>query len=162
MGRRGFRRGVTWTEKKVRNDEIAEICVGAECCSDSLRIVSYVGIGRVRFARVLQNILDNANKYAGESPVTVSLYETKASVIIAVTDTGCGIPKDAVDKIFTRFYRVNDARTADGSGGLGLAIAKQLTEGLGGKIWAVSEEGKGTSIRIALPKEDGDETNPDH
>ncbi|MDD6307831.1 MAG: ATP-binding protein [Clostridia bacterium] len=129
---------------------------------NTLHRKTYVSIDRVRFARVLQNILDNANKYAGESPVTVSLYETKASVIIAVTDTGCGIPKDAVDKIFTRFYRVNDARTADGSGGLGLAIAKQLTEGLGGKIWAVSEEGKGTSIRIALPKEDGDETNPDH
>ena len=45
VGRRGFRRGVTWTEKSAY-DEIAEICVGAECCGASLRIVSYVGIGR--------------------------------------------------------------------------------------------------------------------
>ena len=73
-------------------------------------------------------------------------------VVFAVTDTGTGIPSEALPHIFERFYRVDRSRSrADGGTGLGLAIAKQLVEAHGGRIWAASEPGQGTQLSFALP-----------
>jgi two-component system, OmpR family, phosphate regulon sensor histidine kinase PhoR len=74
------------------------------------------------------------------------------AVWVEVSDTGTGIPRDAIDRIFERFYRVDPARSrAEGGTGLGLAIVKHLVENMGGTVEAASELGKGTSIRFSLP-----------
>jgi two-component system phosphate regulon sensor histidine kinase PhoR len=73
-------------------------------------------------------------------------------MLVSVTDTGVGIPSRDVPRIFERFYKVDRARTRTSSGtGLGLAIAKHLIEGHGGRIWATSEEGVGSTFFFVLP-----------
>ena len=67
-------------------------------------------------------------------------------------DNGKGISKDDLPYVFDKFYRADTARAVEGSSGLGLAIAKQIVEGLGGRIWAISEIDEGTSIIISLKK----------
>lgn len=107
-----------------------------------------------KFKRVVQNIMDNAKrsiqKQAGQ--LKIILRETNSSVIIEFKDNGKGISEHDLPYIFDRFYRADTAREVKGSSGLGLAIAKQIVEGLGGRIWAVSEIGHGASIIISLKK----------
>ena len=71
-------------------------------------------------------------------------------MILEFCDNGVGIKEEELPHIFDRFYRADSARKIRGSSGLGLAIAKQVVEGLGGRIWATSTYGKGTSILISL------------
>jgi two-component system, OmpR family, sensor histidine kinase VicK len=69
-----------------------------------------------------------------------------------------GIPKENLQQIFERFYRVDKARTRKlGGTGLGLAIAKEMVEAHGGKIWADSVEGKGTTVAFTLPYDRNEE-----
>ena len=71
---------------------------------------------------------------------------------VRVTDTGKGIPREALPRIFERFFRVDAGRQrAEGGTGLGLAIVKHLVDRMGGTVSAESELGKGTTIRITLP-----------
>jgi two-component system sensor histidine kinase VicK len=73
---------------------------------------------------------------------------------LSIKDQGMGIPKSNLAKIFERFYRVDKARTRKlGGTGLGLAIAKEIIEAHDGRIWADSQEGKGTTIYFTLPIE---------
>ena len=75
-------------------------------------------------------------------------------MLVSISDEGMGIPKENVDRIFDRFYRVDRARSrAMGGTGLGLAISKEMINAHGGKIWAESQYGKGTSIYFTLPYE---------
>jgi len=73
-------------------------------------------------------------------------------MLITVSDTGIGIPSAEVPRVFERFYKVDRARTRNAGGtGLGLAIAKHLVEGHGGRIWATSEEGAGSTFYVVVP-----------
>ena len=73
-------------------------------------------------------------------------------MLITVADSGVGIPRAELPRIFERFYKVDRARTRNAGGtGLGLAIAKHLVEGHGGRIWAISEEGNGSTFYFVLP-----------
>lgn len=108
-----------------------------------------------RIEQVLHNLLSNAERYTPSGGrITVSVENREGEVLVSVADTGPGIPKEQLPHIFERLYRGEKARSRRGGGaGLGLAIAKQLVEAHGGKIWAESEPGRGTTLSFSLPKD---------
>ncbi|WP_066296084.1 cell wall metabolism sensor histidine kinase WalK [Bacillus sp. FJAT-29937] len=114
---------------------------------------AFVELDGDKLTQVIDNIISNALKYSPEGgKITFMLEEQNEFVVISVSDQGVGIPKENINKIFERFYRVDKARTRKlGGTGLGLAIAKEMVEAHGGKIWATSKEGKGTTISFSLP-----------
>ena len=109
-----------------------------------------------RLRQVLVNLLANGIKFtpAGEVGVTVSTQRLEGSrreVHFAVRDTGIGIPKDRFDRLFKVFSQVDVSTTRRyGGTGLGLAISKRLSELMGGRIWAESEPGKGSTFHFTI------------
>ncbi len=115
---------------------------------------AYVVADRDRVNQVINNITTNAIKYSPEG-ATIRIYvtEEKNWYKINVEDTGMGISKEDLPRIFERFYRVDKARSrAMGGTGLGLAIAKEIMESHDGKLTAESEYGKGTTMTMWFPK----------
>ncbi len=112
-----------------------------------------------KIARVLQNLLDNAIRHTGEGgEVQVEVRERDGIVEVSVQDTGEGIPPEHLPHVFERFYRGDKSRSREGMEkggvGLGLAIAKELVEGHGGRIWVESEPAQGTRITFSLPRDE--------
>ena len=110
-----------------------------------------VEVDSQRLEQVLINLIHNAVKFTrpgGE--VTLCADSLPGEVRFAVRDTGVGIPADEVSRIFERFYRVDKSRTGRGTG-LGLSIAKHIVEAHGGKIWAESTEGQGSTFYFTIP-----------
>jgi two-component system sensor histidine kinase KdpD len=104
----------------------------------------------VQLERVLSNLLENAAKHTTNgAPVAVRAHVTGSRLHVRVTDHGAGIAEDELERIFEPFYRSPNA-AAHGSG-LGLAIAKGFVEGNGGRIWARSLPGQGSTFTIDLP-----------
>jgi K+-sensing histidine kinase KdpD len=106
-----------------------------------------------RLEQVMRNLLDNAVKYSpAGSSITVSSAAVEGGVIVAVRDEGLGIAREHMDRIFDRFFRVDQTDNRRGGGsGLGLAIAKGIIEGHGGRIWVESAAGRGSTFKIFLP-----------
>jgi len=106
----------------------------------------------------LVNLLDNAIKYtprAGTIRLAVN-QRRSGEVAIEVRDSGPGIAAAHQDRIFERFYRVDDARSRDQGGvGLGLATARWAVEANGGRVELESEQGRGALFRIVLPASGG-------
>ena len=100
---------------------------------------------------IVNNLLSNAFKYTeeGES-ITVKLYQEASDLVLQVTDTGIGIPKEKQEKIFERFYQVESGR--EGSG-IGLSLVQRLVELHHGRIELESEPGKGSTFSIYLPQD---------
>jgi two-component system sensor histidine kinase VicK len=119
----------------------------------------FVEVDEDKITQVLYNIISNAMKYSPEGgTITFRTKEMEDKITISISDEGVGIPKDNLDKIFDRFYRVDKARTRKlGGTGLGLAIAKEMVNAHGGRIWADSVEGKGTTIFFTLPYDQSEE-----
>ena len=125
---------------------------------------AYVVADRDRVNQVINNITTNAIKYSPEG-ATIRIYvtEDKTYYKINVSDTGMGISKEDLPRIFERFYRVDKARSrAMGGTGLGLAIAKEIMEGHDGKLTAESEYGKGTTMTMWFMKNQDNKINFDH
>ncbi|WP_231891305.1 sensor histidine kinase [Paenibacillus swuensis] len=113
-----------------------------------------------QFKRVLSNIIANSVKFADKSDrrIRLELKRTPSEAIVTLRDNGLGIPAEALTQIFDRFYRAEVSRNSrSGGSGLGLAIAKRIVEGHGGRIWAESEPGEGTSVMISLQMADSKE-----
>jgi signal transduction histidine kinase len=107
---------------------------------------------RGRIGQVITILLENAIKYTPEGGrVIVTAREVERRAEVEVSDTGIGIREDQLPHIFERFYRADEARTTGGAG-LGLAIARQITEAHGGKIEVRSELGKGSTFVLSLSK----------
>lgn len=103
-----------------------------------------------RLTQVISNLLNNAVKFTPKGTITIGYRLISDFVELYVRDTGIGIPKDKVDKIFNRFMKVDDF--APGTG-LGLSICKTIVERLGGDISVVSEEGVGSLFSFRIPIE---------
>jgi two-component system phosphate regulon sensor histidine kinase PhoR len=106
-----------------------------------------------RIGQVLVNLLHNAVKFSPtESAVTVGAHVVDGEIAISVRDEGPGIPKQDMDRIFERFYKVDKARERGAGGtGLGLSIARNIVQGHGGRIWAESVESDGATITFTVP-----------
>ncbi|HSA84527.1 MAG TPA: MASE1 domain-containing protein [Patescibacteria group bacterium] len=105
------------------------------------------------FTIIMQNLLSNALKYSKiEGTIDVKIFYNNNEFLLSVSDNGYGIPKKQQDKIFTKLFRADNARTVAPEGsGLGLYIVKQIVNATGGKIWFTSTENKGTLFSVAFP-----------
>ena len=105
----------------------------------------------MRLAQVFDNLFSNANKYAPNSPVTLSLTKEENTAHIIVQDAGSGIEEEYLDRIFSRFYRVPASKYSARGSGLGLFICRQIIEAHDGEIYVKSTLGEGTAFHIYLP-----------
>jgi len=104
-----------------------------------------------RMRQVITNLMHNSIKFTPSGgQVTLSAEPAGNEVIISVCDTGVGIPADDLPRIFERFYKADRARSGGGTG-LGLAIAKHIVLAHGGRVWAESVEGRGSTFYVVLP-----------
>ncbi|HEV8356714.1 MAG TPA: ATP-binding protein [Gemmatimonadales bacterium] len=107
--------------------------------------------------QVLANLYDNARRYTPEGGrITAAAAPEDGGIRVSVRDTGSGIGWDHLPRIFERFYRADPSRSrAEGGTGLGLAIVKHLVEAHGGRVWAESSLGEGTTICCWFPSPSG-------
>ncbi|MBM3121320.1 MAG: hypothetical protein FJZ97_03930 [Chloroflexi bacterium] len=106
-----------------------------------------------RLAQVLDNLLSNADKYAGGSPVSVQARREGAAIVVRVCDQGPGIPPEHQSHLFERFYRVPGAKSMIRGTGLGLYICRKIVEAHNGEIKVESPPGGGTCFVFTLPVE---------
>ncbi|MBW2020539.1 MAG: HAMP domain-containing protein [Deltaproteobacteria bacterium] len=113
-----------------------------------------------QIGQALVNLLDNAVKYTPEGgSITVVVEDAGKEVHVTVKDTGIGIPRKDLNRIFERFYRVDKNRSREmGGTGLGLSIVKHIILGHGGRVWVRSELEKGSAFSFSLPKEQSHNT----
>ncbi len=117
-------------------------------CGDNL---PNIRADKSRLEQVLVNLIHNAVKFTkpgGE--ISVETESAVGGVRFAVRDSGIGIPAESLSRIFERFYRVDKSRTGSGTG-LGLSISKHIIEAHGGKIWAESDERRGSVFYFLIP-----------
>lgn len=142
--------------QKVSNRQINVLAVSEDvvACADQDRL-----------QQVLINLIDNAMKYsASEQPIDLIIEKTDHCVLMHVCDRGIGISLPHQNRIFERFYRVDESMTRSRDGtGLGLAIVKGLLEGMGGRITLRSKPGEGSTFTVTLPlwQPSGQETSHD-
>ncbi len=113
----------------------------------------HVNGDKTQLTRVVKTLLDNATKYSEQGcPVKVMLKRTGKNTLLEVNNSGPAIAAADLEHLFDRFYRTDEARTRQASGGfgLGLAIAKSIVESHKGKIWATSSEAEGTTFHVFL------------
>ena len=106
-----------------------------------------------QLGEVLQNLLDNAVQYTPSGgQIEVTARSNGHNVTFSVIDTGIGIPESDLERIFERFYRVDDARSREAGGtGLGLSIARHIVDAHGGRIWVESAIGHGSRFHFSIP-----------
>jgi two-component system phosphate regulon sensor histidine kinase PhoR len=110
-----------------------------------------VNIDRERVSQTITNLIHNAIKFNHiGGKVTITTTSDDKMVTVTIIDSGIGISKEDLPHVFERFYKADKSRTNRGSG-LGLAIAKHTVEAHGGRIWAQSEEGKGSTFSFTIP-----------
>lgn len=116
--------------------------------------LTYIYADEALLDQALANLLDNAIKYTpARGKITVSAAEEDTQTKLSVSDTGIGIPKADLARVFERFYRVDKARSREmGGTGLGLAIVKHIALAHGGMVFANSEPGRGSTFTITFPK----------
>jgi two-component system, OmpR family, sensor histidine kinase KdpD len=113
--------------------------------------IPLISLDAVLVGQVLANLLDNACKYSPSgSPIEISVKLENNHVIVSVRDYGLGIPRDDLERIFEKFYRVQNPIQTGGTG-LGLSICKGIIEAHGGRIWAENNPDRGATLTFLLP-----------
>lgn len=154
---------------KLNKEDVNLVSLVSGCCRQNLIVADnknqnivfnppekpmfiYADPGRIN--QVITNIMSNAMKYSDNgSTINIKLKETEKYYHLEIQDNGIGMPKEALDRIFDRFYRVDKARSrAMGGNGLGLAIVKEIMDAHDGSIKVYSELGKGTTMVLIFPK----------
>lgn len=116
---------------------------------------------RVRLRQVMLNLLTNAVRFTERGGIQVRTELVERELRVSVADTGRGIAKDKISRLFDEFYQLHLAEQEGLQGsGLGLAISKQLVGLHGGRIWAESVEGEGTTLFFTIPRPEGSTTPP--
>jgi len=130
---------------------------GLALMADIAPEVPYVLGDPLALRRVLDNLLSNAFKFTPKGGrVTARLSQDSGTVVMAVSDTGIGIPNDKLGRIFERFYQVDGSATRQYGGvGLGLALVKEIVEAHGGRMAVSSQVGEGATFTILLPAHEG-------
>lgn len=145
------------------NDLIGEVVRGIAFLAERKKInlswdvpadLPMVNVDRARISQVVLNIVNNAIKYTPPGgSVTIRAKDEADHVIVSVHDTGIGIPKKDLENIFSGFFHAGYKLSYEYKGaGLGLALSKGIIESHGGRIWAESEVGKGSTFYFTLPK----------
>jgi signal transduction histidine kinase len=114
---------------------------------------------RDRLVQVMINLLNNASKFTAQGRVAIQAQTTPAGwARVAVSDTGPGIPAENLAQVFDQFYQVTSGDTLSDKPkgtGLGLSICKQIVEHYGGRLWAESTLGQGSTFIFELPPQPG-------
>lgn len=120
---------------------------------DAKQGISSLNLDEEKISIALDNLFDNAVKYTSPGgTITVTMKEEDHHVHVTVSDTGIGIPKNQINKLFGKFFRADNALRFQTSGsGLGLYVVKNVIEAHGGSIAVTSEENKGTTISFTIP-----------
>jgi signal transduction histidine kinase len=136
-----------WQQLAGTGRAVPEFSVATEKAAQS------VAVDPEALRQVFRNLFENAIRHTPPAGrVHVSATPDHGMIRVTVTDAGSGIPSEHLPRIFERFYRVDPHRSREQGGtGLGLAIVKHLVEGHGGRVWAESTLGEGTSIHFTLP-----------
>jgi PAS domain S-box-containing protein len=139
---------------------IEEAVSDARLTAPTGKVISHVGNGLPtvdvdarRIRQVLDNLIDNAIKYSDkESSVVIEAGCNDTELCISVTDEGIGIPPEDIEKVFDRMYRAEQRLTQGSKGlGLGLSVCRGMVEAHGGRIWAESQVGVGSTFYFTLP-----------
>ncbi len=120
--------------------------------------VYYINADRDHLREVSNNLIENAIKYTPKGDVIVDVTGDTGHVVLSVTDTGIGIPREDQAHLFQKFYRVDNSDTRQiGGTGLGLYLCRRLVETMSGRIWVESEYKKGSTFSVELTRLDHDE-----
>lgn len=149
-------------ERCVLQELVHEVCADWQALAEGKHLTLRVRLpenpitvelDRARMTIVLTNLLNNAVKFTPEGGrIEVALRSQTGMVAVSVADSGIGIPKEHLERIFEPFYQVADHMTRRHEGiGLGLSVAKGMVELHGGRIWAESLEGLGSRFTFTLP-----------
>jgi signal transduction histidine kinase len=121
------------------------------CTGDGL--AHEVVADRDKLQQILTNLVHNAIKFTPRGgDICIDAEPAGGSIRVAVTDTGCGVPPDEIEKVFDKFYRGDSVAPETRGAGLGLAITKTLVELHGGRIWAESRLQHGSRFCFTIPR----------
>ncbi len=146
---------------KLVKDEVSQLKEGIKAKNIKLSVkipkhIPELMLDQMKTRQVVMNFVDNAIYYTPEGgSIKVRLINAQQSLQLTVTDTGIGVPEDQQHKLFTKFYRADNARRIRPDGtGLGLFMAKKVIVAQGGSIIFKSQENKGSTFGFSFPKKD--------
>lgn len=115
--------------------------------------VYFVNLDNDHIREIINNLVENAIKYTPRGEVIVDIAGSDDHVVISIKDSGIGIPAEDMPHLFQKFYRVDNQNTREiGGTGLGLYLCRRLSEIMGGRIWADSVYGNGSTFYVELPR----------
>ena len=151
-------------DETLRTFDVRLVQDGFDLVLDGTEDLPQVVVNRDAITQSLVNLIDNAIKYSGSSKkLIIRLGQEGGFVTVSVTDYGIGIPREELERIFDKFYRVSTGLVHDVKGsGLGLSIVKHIMDAHRGKIGVKSQPGLGTTLTLYLPCDRGSGKNESH